>query len=455
MENSSYPAGIYYSVVETETHWFLGYYDFHSRDWTEVFILQHENDFEGILVVIKKEPEPWGEFLCLITESHGALLPYTDSDSYPSNAVTNSHNTIRGDVEFEYIDTYNISVPFSGHDHPIIYVDQWGHGVHADNRWEINGFPNDAGIIYKPLGISEEPQKKVNCNVSYSLIDIDVFWDMRGGPYGEGQALGSFNTMDGDNFGVDAAQFPWAWDDSNDGPTFAGELFYNPAGLVDTHLNGLGDFSHKYLYNPYAIQLTLDAYKVNWDLDDEHDATDGYLNLYMMDGAGNYEHINYGDGVLDGNSGSQFNWIGWDMANGIWLDMHQQIPKSFYGILYPDKPWFGLRSKDWDEFSSDPWLMTKEKTHWYGSKGIARMEGEIVQEIEIGQTHLDWIGSELNLTINLTVNAMLPPPIRKRTIWSYSIGGTGLIIVIGFLSLRRRRKKKNTKKILEGDSGHS
>jgi hypothetical protein len=442
LENSTYPAGIYYSVVETETHWFLGYYDFHSRDYTEVLVLQHENDLEGVLIVVKKEPEPWGEFLCMITETHGLLKPYTDQDSYPSNAVTNSHNTIDGDVEFEYINAYNISLPFSGHDHPIVYVDKWGHGVHGADRWEIDGFPSGYGITYKPLGLIGEPQEAVNCIVSYKLIDIQVFWDMRGGPYGEGYALGSFSTMDGDNFAEDAASLPWGWDDANDGPTFTGEIFYNPAHLVDTHLNGLGNFSHNYLFNPYAVQVTLDAYKVNWDLDGEHDNSDGFLNLYMIDGAGDYEYRNYRDGALDGNTGTQFNWIGWDMANGIWLDMHNQIPRSFYGILYPNKPWFGIRSKDWDEYTTDPWLMSKENTHWYGSKGTSRMEGLIVQEIDLGQNHLDWKGSELNLTVNLTTNAMLPQIHGSRTTWPYYVGGGGVVIFINFIIIRRRRKRK-------------
>ena len=37
-------ATIYYSILETETHWFIGYYDFHPRDWSTSGLFQHEND---------------------------------------------------------------------------------------------------------------------------------------------------------------------------------------------------------------------------------------------------------------------------------------------------------------------------------------------------------------------------------------------------------------------------
>ena len=110
-------------------------------------------------------------------------------------------------------------------------------------------------------------------------------------------------------------------------------------------------------------------------------------------------------------------------------------------ILYPDKPWFGIQSKEWDELTSDPWLMSNEKTHWYGSKGTSRMEGEIVHETTIGQTHLNWKGSELNLTINLTAHALLPQIPGKRTLTPYFVGG-GLVVFIVFGVIIRRRRRK-------------
>lgn len=85
--------------------------------------------------------------------------------------------------------------------------------------------------------------------------------------------------------------------------------------------------------------------------------------------------------------------------------------------------------------------MSKENTHWYGSQGTPRMEGQLVEEIAIGQSHLDWKGSELNLTVNLTTNAMLPQVSGKRTLWPYFSGG-GILVSISFAIILRRRKRK-------------
>jgi len=45
---------------------------------------------------------------------------------------------------------------------------------------------------------------------------------------------------------ADSAKAPWKRDDSDDGPTFIGMNFSDPAHQIDTHLNGLGTFSHNY-----------------------------------------------------------------------------------------------------------------------------------------------------------------------------------------------------------------
>ncbi|WP_232533686.1 hypothetical protein [Plantactinospora sp. KBS50] len=45
----SFAAHVYYSVVETSTHWYLTYLFFHPRDWVDhpFFETEHENDAEG------------------------------------------------------------------------------------------------------------------------------------------------------------------------------------------------------------------------------------------------------------------------------------------------------------------------------------------------------------------------------------------------------------------------
>jgi len=69
LDNYPLKAYVYYWVVETKTHYFIGYAVFHPRDWTdEWFKDQHENDMEGILLVIKKSDQhEYGQFVAMVT----------------------------------------------------------------------------------------------------------------------------------------------------------------------------------------------------------------------------------------------------------------------------------------------------------------------------------------------------------------------------------------------------
>lgn len=73
---------------------------------------------------------------------------------------------------------------------------------------------------------------------------------------------------------------PWAWDDWDDGEVFSGALLCDPAQLVDTHLDGTpfdSDFSHTYLFQPYATH-TLEIRGVRSDADrDPGNASDIYV----------------------------------------------------------------------------------------------------------------------------------------------------------------------------------
>jgi len=118
-------AYIYYWVTETTTHWFIGYADFHPRDWSDDITApldQHENDMEGCLLVIQKGEGYYGQFVLMITRAHEDFYSYKDYDSSPSNMVREGHEDIDGDVEFEA-------------NHPHIYVKAEGHAVYGDLRW--------------------------------------------------------------------------------------------------------------------------------------------------------------------------------------------------------------------------------------------------------------------------------------------------------------------------------
>jgi len=68
------PANVYFSVVETTTHWFIGYYFYHPRDCSEVVVFGgHEHDWEGVMLAVNKTT---GSPDAMLTNVHGTLIPY-------------------------------------------------------------------------------------------------------------------------------------------------------------------------------------------------------------------------------------------------------------------------------------------------------------------------------------------------------------------------------------------
>ena len=47
-------ATIYYTVIETDTHWFIQYMPYHPLDWKPS--TGHEHDTESLLVTVRKDP---------------------------------------------------------------------------------------------------------------------------------------------------------------------------------------------------------------------------------------------------------------------------------------------------------------------------------------------------------------------------------------------------------------
>ena len=224
---------VYYWVAETMTHWFIGYAAFHPRDWSDDITApwdQHENDMEGLLLVIQKDEGYYGQFVLMITRAHEDFYSYKDYDDPLSNKVGERHEDIDGDVEFEA-------------NHPYIYIKAEGHAVYGDLRWEENGFRSDDGVVYRYTGQAEEPQHGNDRNVGYDLIYIGELWEKR---Y-DTNIFYEFGTFRGDDFGENKAHAPWRWDDKDDGEVDADHFFFNPAYLVDYYHDGLGNFSYDYI----------------------------------------------------------------------------------------------------------------------------------------------------------------------------------------------------------------
>ncbi len=237
----SYPlkSYIYYSVVATSSHYFIGYYAFHPRDDGPVSADRHANDMEGVLLVIRKDGSTYGKFQLMETFAHYLFYQYTNDTS-----IKKGKADVDGGVKFR-------------NNRPLVYIQPngttftsstgsgGGHGMYAYKSQSVKS----AGIVYYYGGtastVTTKPTGSWTQRYSYDLVSLDELFSRRENK----ETYPSFNKA------------PWGWDMGynnntySDGETHRGDFLADPAHMVDTHLNGLGTFSHTYSYNPYATHI--------------------------------------------------------------------------------------------------------------------------------------------------------------------------------------------------------
>jgi len=260
LDGGDLSAWVYYSVVESCTHWFIVYAFYHPRDWDDDHDKEHENDMEGILTIVQKDGSTFGELVGIITVFHLDFFSYIPLGS----PLVAGNEDIDGILSWDIVDGI-----------PRIKTIQEakGHGLKAWSfAGDFHGADYEDGIIYVPSSsTSMVPESGNDRRVSYQLIDLNAFgnlWTLQifeaQRERDESSTFATWGTLKGDKGGgcgegrpctSDAANAPWGWDDEDDGPTFAGEMALDPAHLVDHYFDGLGDFSHQYLRNDYLENL--------------------------------------------------------------------------------------------------------------------------------------------------------------------------------------------------------
>lgn len=228
---------VYYSVVETSTHWHLVYSFYHPRDWEDFpdpfSLYTHENDMEGVLLVVRKDGTEFGRFEAMVTVAHSDFYSYTPSGS----GYTNGRENIDGTIVMQ---SYN------GVSRPTTFQEAKGHGIY---RW--NGSDPGDAVVYYPTGTGEVPSSGNDRFVGYRLVDTFAsggLWAHRA----DSLTFASHGTFRGDNGKDNAANAAWGWDDGNDGSDLQrGLLATDPAKLVDAYFDNVGSFSLTYLRNSY------------------------------------------------------------------------------------------------------------------------------------------------------------------------------------------------------------
>jgi hypothetical protein len=229
---------VYYSVTETSTHWYLVYSFYHPRDWVDYpdFNLDHhENDMEGVLMIVRKDGSEYGKLEGMVTVSHLDFYSFTP----PGSPLTNGGEDIDGTI---------LMATYDGVSRPTTFQEAKGHGIKA---WNGSDFPGGDGVVYYPDRYAGEvPEHGNDRFVKYRLVDTFApggLWDHR---Y-DSQTFASWGTFLGDNGKDNAAHAAWGWDDGNDGPVYAGDMAIDPAWLTDVYFDGLGNFSWTYVRNQY------------------------------------------------------------------------------------------------------------------------------------------------------------------------------------------------------------
>ena len=271
-----YPAYLYYTVMESKTHYFIIYGFFHPVDYDHPLRriipgTTHENDMEGMMVVVQKvEDNPMGRFRLFETWAHNWWNIYSSKEGLKPRKVWR--------VEKAYLEG----------SHPLIYIQRGGHGPYGLYSWKSaykyrGDFKGHKGVIYRFKGRAEAPEGSNDREVGYDLIPFDApggIWERRcdlstfdaeplvyqpppsrpslksnpeGCPFKDQQVPRAF---DGDLSGFanrpDAANCFWGWGKSLPGAGKSKGIWaFDPAWAINWQFKFKEEFSLEYIYNPF------------------------------------------------------------------------------------------------------------------------------------------------------------------------------------------------------------
>jgi len=238
-------AHAYQSVVETRSHWYLVYTFFHPRDWFDsIFDTEHENDGEGVLVIVERNGTEYGSLIGAVTVAHKDFFSFLPDGS----PITSGSESVDGKLSL---------ATFEGQAHPITAQEAKGHGLKA---WPFYDIVGDGVKYYPSLTTAEEPSSASDSDVRYKLLDLyraEGLWPRRA----LSELFASDGTFRGDTSGgcgyvagqcgTNSANAPWGWDDGNDGPVLRGEIATDPAKLAAHYFSPSSRFSQTYTFNPF------------------------------------------------------------------------------------------------------------------------------------------------------------------------------------------------------------
>ncbi|ALP36920.1 hypothetical protein ASL14_12830 [Paenibacillus sp. IHB B 3084] len=283
-KNPLYP-WLYWSLAETETHYFIGYDVFYARNDPEGVagpigdgLGDHENDMEGMLLVVRKpgvtrkdgsvvdrSQFPNGELELLLAERHGKLGMYSPSNQ--AIRYSPGQDSVYYDYGFTTIKDQrgeHVRVYSAQNNAPI--TEPQGDVGHALRAYDGKGAKGNSGYIFEWGGAGVQPQNLNSKDQNYwknYLSDFDeskrmnyglkalqhTLWPLRNDF--SIQLWSSYGTFKGDNGKEDAASAPWGWSFKGYRDLGRGTILTDPASFVDALFKDKGPYSKNYLTNPY------------------------------------------------------------------------------------------------------------------------------------------------------------------------------------------------------------
>jgi hypothetical protein len=259
----SLKAFAYTDVIDSPTHWFLEYMYYHPRDWAQSCCDdEHENDLEGVMLMIRKDGTPFGHIEAAVAEAHGNLEAYTVDPRVASVIGTDRRITTE-------------KLPNESWARPRTFQEAEGHGFMFCGQSGTKCDKGDEdGIKYLPLPFGVNPGTPPDTvgiwtKVNYSFLGMEELWDKRLRGTSGTDAAGkkwsswliykddnglSFRGDNSDNCGgglinickIDGADATWSWD---------GGGLKDPAAYYKKRFNNIstspGGLSGAYLKNRY------------------------------------------------------------------------------------------------------------------------------------------------------------------------------------------------------------
>ncbi len=233
----------YTSFVETMKFYFLGYGFYHAGDDSNVASDRHENDWEMVMLCIKKDGTEFGSFQGMVTQFH------RDHKKYDKNYAkwNGSHPKI-------YISANGTFDPTSPYEH--------GHGIEEfTNTGYQDDFGTDAIILQasesskniKDVSVGDEDWNTVQTH-TYKLISINQLWNCRN----NSSVYNTYTKFQGGINGLqDGGNPPWDkgyFSDPLNATNISDEKLVSPFADDDKfsylHEDIEDDF---YFYNPYYL----------------------------------------------------------------------------------------------------------------------------------------------------------------------------------------------------------